>query len=431
MRAASQSLRSYDNEKRRLESWLGEYLAFRQNRNGKRVFFSLDSRRIPCNPLYQGWKSASFTKNDIRLHFILLDILADGKPRSVGEILAEIDRGYRLEQRPEDTLEESTLRKKLREYQTLGLVEMTRNGRQAFYSLAEDSVNLKDWREAVWFFSEAAPRGVVGSFLLDKYRDFSESPFSFKSEDFQTPLRHPPQMPLTLLQKRWMKSVLMDPRVGLFGLSPEGLEGVEPLFDPADLVCFDRYGDSDPFSDPGYAARFRILLQAVLEKRMVRIDFVSRRGLRLVKTCFARKLEYSAKDDKFRLCAESRRGRYWVNLARISFCALLDPAPEREPLPEPPEEAVELLLTDERNALERVLLHFSDCRKETQRMENGQYQLRIWYDPADRAEILIRVLSFGPVLRAVAPESFVSQIRERLAMQRRLSGDGKFATFFP
>ena len=61
------SARSYDNERRRIESWLGEYMSFHQDTNGKNVFISVDSRRVPQNPLYQAWRAASFTRNDITL----------------------------------------------------------------------------------------------------------------------------------------------------------------------------------------------------------------------------------------------------------------------------------------------------------------------------------------------------------------------------
>ena len=48
------SPRSYDNERRRIESWLGDYMSFRQNSDGRQVFLSVDSRAIPVNPLYHG-----------------------------------------------------------------------------------------------------------------------------------------------------------------------------------------------------------------------------------------------------------------------------------------------------------------------------------------------------------------------------------------
>jgi hypothetical protein len=81
------SSRSYDNEKRRVESWLSEYMSFRQDANGKAVFLTVDSRHIPDNPLYKAWKASGFTKNDISLHFLLMDILADNGTWTISAIL--------------------------------------------------------------------------------------------------------------------------------------------------------------------------------------------------------------------------------------------------------------------------------------------------------------------------------------------------------
>ena len=71
------SARSYDDERRRMESWLGDYMGFRQTEDGKRVFLSIDSRLSRHNPLFRAWKTKSFTDGDITLHFILFDILSD------------------------------------------------------------------------------------------------------------------------------------------------------------------------------------------------------------------------------------------------------------------------------------------------------------------------------------------------------------------
>lgn len=76
---ADKSARSYDNERRRIESWLGEYMYFRQNTGGKNCFISVDSRKIWHNPFYKALKAKSFTANDIMLHFFLLDILQPGE----------------------------------------------------------------------------------------------------------------------------------------------------------------------------------------------------------------------------------------------------------------------------------------------------------------------------------------------------------------
>lgn len=49
-------------------------------------------------------------------------------------------------------------------------------------------------------------------------------------KNMTTPLRHAPAMPLTTLQRRWLKSLLTDKRIQLFDVDCSGLEDVEPLF---------------------------------------------------------------------------------------------------------------------------------------------------------------------------------------------------------
>ena len=60
----NKSARSYDDERRRIESWLGSYMRFRQTSDGKNVFLSIDSRAVRHNPLYKAWKTKSFTDGD-------------------------------------------------------------------------------------------------------------------------------------------------------------------------------------------------------------------------------------------------------------------------------------------------------------------------------------------------------------------------------
>ena len=174
------SARSYDNEKRRVESWLGAYMSFRRDKEGKVVFLSLDSRRIPRNPLYKTWKAASFTKNDISLHFILLDILADGQPRTLAGLLETIDAEYLATFENAEPIDLSTLRKKLREYAEIGLITAQKQGKQYLYAWPADSVNLENWRDALAFFAEENPLGVIGSFLLDKFAAPPDDVFAFK-----------------------------------------------------------------------------------------------------------------------------------------------------------------------------------------------------------------------------------------------------------
>ena len=53
------SARTYDNEKRRIESWLSEYMVSEYTSKGKQVYINVDSRTIRQNPLYAAWKAKS------------------------------------------------------------------------------------------------------------------------------------------------------------------------------------------------------------------------------------------------------------------------------------------------------------------------------------------------------------------------------------
>ena len=90
----AKSVRSYDNERRRVESWLGEYMHFGQDEEGKRTYLSVDSRAIPHNPLYKAFKTKSFTDNDVMLHFYLMDLLSEEEGLTMNEIIDELEENY-------------------------------------------------------------------------------------------------------------------------------------------------------------------------------------------------------------------------------------------------------------------------------------------------------------------------------------------------
>lgn len=172
------SARSYDDERRRMESWLGDYMNFVRTPEGKNVFISIDSRVSTHNPFYKALKAKSFTDGDITLHFVLLDILYSPKVvLSLSEILEKIDEYLGGFVTPM-VFDESTVRKKLKEYISQGVIVGQKDGRKMLYHRAED-VDLPNITDVLNFYSEVAPCGVVGSFLLDKQEELSDS-FTFK-----------------------------------------------------------------------------------------------------------------------------------------------------------------------------------------------------------------------------------------------------------
>ncbi len=262
---------------------------------------------------------------------------------------------------------------------------------------------------------------AFGESLVTIPAKLSDGSWPLLTADFGTPLRHAPHAPLTTLEKQWLKALLLDPRIRLFDPSEEGLEDVEPLFTPDQFVYFDRYADGDPYDDQRYIEHFRLIIRAMHEKRKLRVRFHGHRGTRQSYICIPYKLEYSSKDDKFRLITGFRNKPLTVNLSRIDSVHILEPWDESEYLqPREREKTLVMELYDSRNSLERAMLHFSDLEKETERIDEKHYRITLNYKQGDETEILIRILSFGPVLKVIEPETMVKQIRERLERQDAL-----------
>jgi len=249
---------------------------------------------------------------------------------------------------------------------------------------------------------------------------------SLKSEKWQlvhsdmtTPLEHKPTIPLTTLQKRWLKAISLDPRVKLFGVEFPDLEDVEPLFTPADYTIYDQYSDGDPYEDEQYIKNFRIVLEAIRRGSQIKFDMVNRKGNMMFVRCRPLRLEYSEKDDKFRLVTAGWRAVSIVNLAKIRGCAhdigyRRVSGRERAVV----YDTVTVKICDERNAMERFMLHFAHFEKQAEKLDKKHYLVKIKYAHNDEPEMVIRILSFGPMVEVLNPEPFKKLVIEKLEKQR-------------
>ena len=174
------SARSYDNERRRIQSYLGDLVSFRQTPSGKTMFISLDGRSVTHNPLYRAFKAKSFTNKDITLHFTVLDILADGELHTKQELLDIISSEYLSDFKNPMSFDEATLRSKLKELEQQGIIRSVQEGRLVKYGIVTDDICLEDYRDAIRFFTEENILGVVGSYLEDKM-DTKPEPYLFKN----------------------------------------------------------------------------------------------------------------------------------------------------------------------------------------------------------------------------------------------------------
>ena len=221
-----------------------------------------------------------------------------------------------------------------------------------------------------------------------------------------------------------LKSLLLDPRIRLFDPDFSGLEVVEPLFSPDDFVYYERNDDGDPYADPDYISHFQTVLQALRDEKNLSVSFLTQYRTPKEAEITPHYLEYSEKDGRFRLIGSSKDRRYTINLSRITHCEAVWDG-DYFPYMSAEKASLTFELEDNRKTLERVLLHFSHLEKETKRLDENQYRVTIHYDRVDENEILIRILSFGPFVRVIEPESFISLLRERISKQKMQSSSEK------
>lgn len=266
--------------------------------------------------------------------------------------------------------------------------------------------------------------------LSDRYA-FGEStitiPDALKNERWQllrkdgtTVLHNSPRMPMTTLQKRWLKSISLDPRIKLFGGLDIDLDDVEPLFTPEDICVFDKYLDGDNYEDENYIHNFKLILDAVKNQYPIKIVTLNRRREQYSRVVQPDYMEYSEKDDKFRVIGRGTKMRNTINIGRIISCHPYQ-GEDKNSLESKNKvrlKSVILELSDRRNALERVFLHFAHFEKQAEKLEDDRYRITVYYEKEDETEMVIRVLSFGPLIKVVAPNHFVGLIKQRLIEQK-------------
>ena len=169
--------RTYDDERRRLKNYLGPYVSYSNTEKGRASFISFDTRSVSHNPLFAIYKACSFTDLDITLHFCVLELLSLKEKMTLHEINEEI-----LTLLPEDfdfQIDESTLRRKLKEYINIGLLDSEKKGNRIVYFIPKQLDNIARLSDALNYYSEVGYCGVVGEYILDN-EDLHNDVFIYK-----------------------------------------------------------------------------------------------------------------------------------------------------------------------------------------------------------------------------------------------------------
>lgn len=157
--------RTYDNERRRLESWLSGFVRQEYCGKEKNIYLSVDSNSLDTNPLYRVWKAKSFTDNDIMLHFYILDYLERFGAQTADKITDGILSEYGF------IFDVQTVRRKCNQYAKEGILEKERGGKEIWYrsrpSFFKMLYSHPGLGNAVKLYQLFSPLGIVGNTIME------------------------------------------------------------------------------------------------------------------------------------------------------------------------------------------------------------------------------------------------------------------------
>lgn len=212
-------------------------------------------------------------------------------------------------------------------------------------------------------------------------------------------------MPLSNLEKSYLKALLSDQRIQLF-LDKKQLEtldqmlsSITPLWRQEQFYYYDQFTDGDHYENEIYQQNFRTLLKALKNRQFLNIDYTSPKGNRVHHHYVPARLEYSVKNDKFRLLALRETGHKNMELQILNIERIQNISPTEKICSLPIDlnsliqnsyykEPLTLHIVNRRNALERAMLHFANYEKNTTKIDENTYECLIYYNqsmgPKDR-----------------------------------------------
>lgn len=250
--------------------------------------------------------------------------------------------------------------------------------------------------------------------------------YSNLSEDFYVPLND--------LQKSYLKAILMDEKIRLF-LDDEEIEDINalladvgPIYAPDDLYYYDRFFDKDDYTDPDYRKHFQAIITAIQNHEYLDIQYESRLHHIICHNCLPCRIEYSIKNDRFRLLFIESPLKRHLKVETLNLNRIKEVAPTGQTVKRLPDinkslrrayyrEPVRVIIKNRRNALERAMLQFANYEKSTRKLDDDTYECLIYYNKRTETELLIEILSFGPMLKVMGNERFLELLKKRLERQ--------------
>lgn len=260
-------------------------------------------------------------------------------------------------------------------------------------------------------------------------------------------------LPLTKMEARWLKTVLEDPLARVFLNEEQITMMLETLkvapyevtsFMMESINYFDRYNLENRFitgkkkiSQEGRHTEKEIsflktINQAIANEQILKIVFKNWKGEKIYITCAPIWVEYSRRDDVFRLwyIHKGKNEIRIINISRMQQVLVqkerkFDKNEQRIKMQELYAKTMISIKVEfyqgEKNLPDRILTEFSLWKKKcTYNIETQKYTMTLYYSSLDEKEILVRLLSYGPYIKVIADEDnyILAELKERIVTQR-------------
>lgn len=262
-----------------------------------------------------------------------------------------------------------------------------------------------------------------------------------KEDDiFTSILKNKPPILLTQLEARFLKTLLDDPKLGLFlededfYLLKKALSEFEPLY-TREMISFARQNAQDNlYQESHYQKQFKALTLALQENKLIELKLHTPTESTLIMAPY--KIEYAIREDSFSLLAITLENEQLMNLKRIPLTSIqaiqvLHEAPDSSVLDTfakscKCKEPLVFEVNNMRSGFERTFMYLSPYERITQYNEAEDTCLvQLYYYPFDEATLIDMLISFGPIIKVVEPSHIRQCFKERIAKQAQL-----FANFF-
>lgn len=237
---------------------------------------------------------------------------------------------------------------------------------------------------------------------------------------------------LTNEQKSWIVTMLTDEKSKLF-LNNKAINSYKEKLNCNALYEYEDYQylfqDKDiDIITPKFIGLFKAIQKTIIEKMNLQLTFLSSHKNYTHKLVAPVKIEYSQQDEKIRLMAVEYRNSKPQRMIRIRLSSVIgyrvvnrkeeidfEYFQKQELLKDP----LMIEVYPELNGIERVFIELSNYKREAIfDKERNLSVMKIYYEKVDEMDLVLKILSFGKVVKIISNGFIKEEVLRRLLKQK-------------